>query len=187
MAFLALLIGTVSVSQAQQGLELPAKFTAFAVSTGGPRTDSVATNVDITVNRWSTAAETQRLVDVLKEKGPEALLEALRDMKSVGTINTPGNLAYDLRYAHQEPMPEGGRRIFLATDRPISYWEAVNQPRVSNYPFTFIEMRINPQGEGEGKLALATKVDVSTDGQRIELVNYSNQPIQLNQVRLLRK
>ena len=44
-----------------------------------------------------------------------------------------------------------------ATDRPISYWETVNRPRVSDYPFTFIELRLNKDGDGVGKLAIAAK------------------------------
>jgi hypothetical protein len=161
----------------------PATFTAFAVSPGGPRTSSVATQVDITINRWSTAAESERLLTVLKEKGPEKLLDALQDVKSVGTIRTPGDLAYDLRYAHAEPGEDGGTRIFLATDRPVSYWEAVNRPRVSDYPFTFFELRLNKNGDGEGKLSLATNLTRSTDGKMVELENYDAQPIALNEVR----
>jgi hypothetical protein len=161
---------------------LPERFTAFAVSLGGPRTQPIASQVEITVNRWSTEAESQRLINVLRERGADALLDALRDLKPVGAINTPGNLAYDLHFGYQEPFENGGRRIFLATDRPISYWEVVNQPRVVHYPFTFIELRMNGKGEGEGKLALATQIHVSDDGKTIELVNYRTQPINLNEV-----
>jgi hypothetical protein len=168
---------------AQSTGTLPERFDAVAISTGGPRSDAVNTPVEITINRWSTPEENQRLINALKAHGPEAMLGTLRDLKSVGTINTPGNLAYDLRYAYQERTGEGGRQIVLATDRPISYWEAVNQPRIINYPFTFIELRMNSRGEGEGKLALATKIDVSSNGKLIELVGYSAQPIQLNEVR----
>lgn len=169
-------------AQAQRP-DLPVSLSAFAVSPGGPRTSAVATQVDITINRWSTSSESQRLLAVLKDKGPERLLEALQDVKSVGTIRTPGNLAYDLRFATSEPGEDGGMRIFLATDRPISYWEAVNRPRVSDYPFTFIELRLNGNGDGVGKLALATKLNVTKDGQTIELENYDAQPIALNEVR----
>src|SRR5215203_5166279 len=169
-------------SQAHQP-DLPMTLTAFAVSTGGVRTSAVASQVDITVSRWSTSAESQRLTTVLKEKGPERLIDALQDVKSVGTIRTPGNLAYDLRFAATEPGEDGGTRVFLATDRPVSYWEAVNRPRLSDYPFTFIELRLNKDGDGEGKLALATKLTVSKDGGTIELENYDTQPIALNQVR----
>ena len=56
---------------------------------------------------------------------------ASRRHKSTETIRTPDSLAYDLRYAHQSPGDEGGRRIVIATDRPVNFWEASNQPRVS--------------------------------------------------------
>ena len=181
----SLLLAAAAVA-AQDTLKLPARFTAFAVSTGGPRTSDVASQVEIVIERWSTAAESERLTEVLTTKGPDAALETLRELKPVGRISTPGNLAYDLHYAHQEPQPDGGRRIFLATDRPISYWEAVNQPRVSNYPFTFIELQMNATGEGEGKLALATKIERSANGRHLQLVSYASQPIQLNDVTLQR-
>jgi len=171
------------MAQSRPALTLPATFTAFAVSPGGPRTSAVASQVDITIDRWSTTGESDRLLALLKDKGPEKLLDALRDVKSVGTIRTPGNLAYDLRFAAVEPGEDGGHRVFLATDRPISFWEAVNRPRVSDYPFTFIELRLKAGGDGEGKLALATKVIINKDGKTIELENYDGQPIALNEIR----
>ncbi|HEX8031655.1 MAG TPA: hypothetical protein VF491_24470 [Vicinamibacterales bacterium] len=183
VALIALAAISVSVVAQSSRPDLPLTLNAFAVSPGGPRTSAVASQVDITINRWSTSAESERLLAVLKEKGPDKLLDALQDVKSVGTIRTPGNLAYDLRYAYSEPGEDGGTRIFLATDRPVSYWEAVSRPRLSDYPFTFIELRLNGRGEGEGKLALATKINTSKDGKTIELENYDAQPIALNEVR----
>lgn len=179
---LGIIAGGRLVAQTGQP-SLPASFTAFAVSPGGARSSAVASQVEITIDRWSMAAESQRLMTVLKDKGPEKLVDALRDVKSVGTIRTPGNLAYDLRFAYSEPGEDGGQRILLATDRPISFWEAVNRPRVNDYPFTFIELRLNGRGEGEGKLALATKLNLSRDGKTLELENYDSQPIALNEVR----
>ena len=172
-----------SGSSAQTTRNLPGRFTAFAVSTGGPNSNPVASRVEITVDRWSSAGEAKQLMTILKEQGPEKLLESLRAMKPVGSIRTPGNLAYDLHFAHVEPGEDGGQRIVLATDRPLSYWEAVNRPRTYDYPFTFIELHVNGGGEGEGKLALATKITSSRDGKTLELENYESQPIQLNSVR----
>jgi hypothetical protein len=156
------------------------RFSAVAVniSTVG-RTG--ATPVDITISRWTTDAERDRLVSIFKEKGAKALLSALQDMRPVGTINTPGNIAYDLRYARQLPGEDGGRRIVLATDRPIGFWEASNQPRSAEYPFLLIELRMNKNGEGEGKLSLATKLTLNDNVLVIE--NYANQPVMLNEVR----
>jgi hypothetical protein len=177
-------LGATTIAQ-QWNEVLPLRLTAFAVGTGGIATPPVAGRIDITVTRWSTSSETAALLGTLKEKGPEALLEAVRDAKSVGTIQTPGNLAYDLRYAEQEMLGDGIRRVVLITDRPISMWEAVNRPRTYDYPFTLIELRLNEQGEGEGKLNLATRIDISRTGRTVQLENYDTQPIHLNEVRRL--
>jgi hypothetical protein len=184
LAMVATLMTTIGPATVQaQSAAGREEFTATAVNLGGPRSESGTTPVDITIERWSSAAEGQRLIETLKGKGADAMLDVLRDQKPVGTIQVPGNLAYDLRYAHQEQLPDGGRRIVLATDRPMSHWEIASQPRSAQYPFTFIELRVNRQGEGEGKLALATKIDVSPGGQFLELVNYAVQPVHLNNVR----
>lgn len=180
-----LLVATLSTTaNAQRPSDaLPQHFRANAIGTGGLYTRPVTSQVDITISRWSTPGESERLLTTLKEKGPEALLDAVRDAKSVGTIRTPGNLAYDLRYAQQEMIGDGIQRIVLITDRPISMWEAVNRPRSFDYPFTMIELRINSSGEGEGKLNLATRIDVSRTGKMVELENYDTQPIHLTEVR----
>jgi hypothetical protein len=178
-------VATAAVA-ARQSSDAPAAqevFTATAVTPGGPRSSAEVTPVELTITGWSSQADRQRLIETVRQKGADAMLDVLRELEPVGSIKVPGNLAYDLRYAHQAQLPEGGRRIFLATDRPMTHWEIANRPRVSQYPFTFIELRLDGEGQGEGKLALATKVDVSRNGEHIELVNYTEQPIQLNNVK----
>ena len=157
-------------------------YTAFAVSLGGPRMASGTGQLELTIDRWSTEAERQRLREAIA-KGRDEALEVLRDMRPVGSIRTPDTVAYDLRYAHQVPGEDGGHRIFLATDRPIGFWEAANRPRSIEYPFTFIELRVDDQGEGEGRLSLATRVTGSPDGRIVQLEDYAAQPVQLNRVR----
>jgi hypothetical protein len=185
----ALLVGMCVTSlsdaliwQSQSSLIMPQRFTAFAVSLGGPRSTSGTAQLDIVVNRWSTDAERQRLVEALKQSQHE-LLETLRDLRPVGYIRSATSIGYDLHYAHQVPGDEGGRRIFIATDRPMGFWEVSRQARTVDYPFTLIELRMNREGEGEGKLSLATRVIASSDGKYVELENYTAQPVQLNQVR----
>jgi hypothetical protein len=185
-AAVILALNTATVAQ-RPNEALPLRLTAIAIGTGGVATRAVASQVTITITRWSTPEESARLVATLKDKGPEALLEAVRDAKSVGSIQTPGNLAYDLRYAEQDMLGDGIRRIALITDRPISMWEAVNRPRTIDYPFTFIELRLNDRGEGEGKLNLASRIDVSRTGRTLQLENYDTQPIHLNEVRRSRQ
>jgi hypothetical protein len=71
-------------SAATQSNQPAERFTAFAVSTGGARGGAVASTVQITIDRWSTDADRQRLIDTLQSKGPEALLDTLRDTRQPG-------------------------------------------------------------------------------------------------------
>lgn len=179
----ALLVSGLSASESQNsGSDSRLACSAFAASTGGPRTRPVATVVDITVERWSTEAERRRLVEALKQD-EDALLDRLRGLPRVGFIRTPSALGWDLHYAHVRPADEGGQHVVIATDRPISIWEAVHRPRSIDYPFTFIELRLDREGRGEGKLSLATRVISSSDGGSVQLENYAAQPVQLNEVK----
>jgi hypothetical protein len=154
-------------------------FTAIAVVNNN--LGSGAGTVQMQIARWSTEAERKMLVSTLLEKGPGALLEALRDARPVGTIKTPDSLAYDLRYAHQSQAEEGKRRIVFATDRPIGFWEQREQPRTIEYPFTVIQMEIGPDGTGTGTLSYATKIRAYAN--TIELENFATSPVMLTEVR----
>jgi hypothetical protein len=142
---------------------------------------SGAGRVIMRVTRWSTEAERGKLTAALLSGGNDALLKALQHEKSVGTIKTPDSLGYDLRYAHQEPGEDGGRRIVIATDRPIGFWEVRNQPRTLDYPFTVIQMQLDKNGEGTGTLSLATKI--TAKGNTIELENFASSPAMLTEIR----
>ena len=104
-------------------------------------------------------------------------------MPVVGHLGTPGNLSWDLRFARNIPLPDGGERVVLVTDRRIGFWEAANQPRSIDYPFTVVELRLNGDGTGEGKISVATKIVVDKDHNMITLENYDLQPVQLTNVK----
>ena len=155
-------------------------FTANAVSSS-PQYGTGQQLVDINVTRWSTPAERDRLVMALTSKGQDQLLKELQKMKDTGTIRTPDSLGYPLRYAFQVPDPEGGRTIVIATDRPIGFWEATNQPRSFDYPFTVIQMHIDRDGTGKGTMSYATRITAKKG--TIELEDFATQPIMLNNIK----
>jgi hypothetical protein len=154
-------------------------YTAVAIVNNNLR--SGAGNVLIDITRWSTEAERAKLVSTLLELGPQELLKELRNSRSTGTIRTPDTLAFDLRYANQTPLGDGSRRIVLATDRPIGFWEASHQPRTIDYPFTVIQMEIDRNGRGKGTMSYATKI--TAVGKTIELENFTTSPVMLTEIR----
>jgi hypothetical protein len=160
----------------------PERFTAFAVNMGSPG-QAWAERVEIVVNRWSTVAERDRLLTVLFEKGPDKLLDVLTDLPRVGYFRTPNSIGYDLHFAQRARLPDGGEHVVLITDRYITFWEAANRPRSIDYPFTVIELHINANGIGEGKMSLATQITADKENKLIVLENYGTQPVLLNDVR----
>ena len=135
----------------------------------------------ISIDRWSTDAERTGLVTTLLERGPDKLLDELQDTRPVGRIRTPDSLGYDLHYAQQTPTEEGGRRIVIATDRPIGFWEASRQPRSIDYPFTVIQMQLDRNGHGKGTMSVATKIRAYDN--TIELENFASAPVMLTEIR----
>jgi len=160
----------------------PERFTAFAVNMGSIGRGG-ANTVTIEIERWSTEAERDALIKAFQEKGPDGLLKALQKSKRVGFMRLPNSLGYDLRFARQVPGEDGGRRIVIATDRRIGFEEARQQARTMDYPFNLTEIRFNAQGEGEGRMAVATKITYNKEKQVLELENYSSEPLRLTTVR----
>ncbi len=163
-------------------------FTAFAINmNSGPKTATV----DIRIERWSTDAERQTLLSILTEekdkyRANQALLKALQKMPKAGYIRTPNTLAWDLRYARQNPMEDGSRQIVVGTDRPVGFAEARNQPRTMDYPFTVIEMRLNKEDKGEGKMLAGTQLYIDPKTKNLVLENYGQQPVRLNEIKRLK-
>lgn len=140
-----------------------------------------AAPVTIRITRWTPEGEQEKLMAILAAKGTDGLVRALQDAKSVGSIGTPQQLPYDLRYARQEKMEGDGRRIILMSDRPMEAWERLSAAVSRDYPITWIELKLDASGRGEGSISLAARLRLLGDILGIE--DYGNQPAKLNDVR----
>lgn len=178
---LAALALVASAPHAAAQTNQPAEaFTAFAINMSG--IGSGAGTVDIVIERWSSKAEEAALQQAFADKGPEKLLDALRDTKRVGYIRSPQSTGWDLRFATQFQDEEGGRRIYLLTDRRMSFREVRNNGRTMDYPFTLIELHLDRNGEGEGRASIMTRITLNKKTGQIELENYGIQPVSLTKV-----
>ena len=158
--------------------DAPARFTAAAVNMNR----GVAGTVDIVVNRWSSDADCDRLMNVMFDKGPGRLLDALQRMPRMGYLRTPGSIGWDIQFARHMPAKDGGERIILVTDRRMSFREVANRHRSVDYPFTVIELLVQPNGDGDGKITVATKISADKHSNVVVLENYEIQPVLLTKV-----
>jgi hypothetical protein len=157
----------------------PEQFTAITQNMNVGRQGTV----QITIENWSADTDRTALLETFLDKGQDDMLRQLQRMSRKGFLRLPNTTGWEIRYAVQQPQPDGGRRIIIATDRPVSMGEAVNQGQISEYPFTLIELHLNKDGVGEGKMSTAAKIQLSRDKQQIELENYGNTPTNLSEVK----
>lgn len=179
-AAVVLTSSAIAVAQGQKE-----SYTGFAINmNSGPRTAVV----DFTIERWSTDAERDALLAIIQEnRNPtDQLLRELQKMPKVGYIRTPQSLAWDLRYARESPLPDGGRRVVFATDRPIGFWEARNRPRSMDYPFTVVEIQFDKNDKGVGKILAGTKIYIDKKTNSLVLENFGQQPVRFNEIRRLK-
>lgn len=114
------------------------------------------------------------------------LTTAISGSPTVGYIWTNEVVGYSIKYAFHAPLPGGGERIILATDRRLGAYNSAWKPTGStptDYEFTVVEMRLDSKGSGEGKTSLTTKVVVDADAKTIALDNYSTAPATLQSVK----
>jgi hypothetical protein len=156
------------------------RLTAFAVNMN----NSVRTGtVDIVIERWSTPEETSNLKAILVEGGDDKLLSALQKIKPrCGFVRTSTSLGWDLYFARETPLPDGGRKIVVATDRPVSMWEAQNQGRLSDYQFSLAEIRLPATGKGQGKAIPRAQLSFNKETNTLEIENYDREPVRLNEI-----
>jgi hypothetical protein len=158
------------------------RFTASAVTTS-PIGQAITTTIEISIDRWSTDAERDRLVTTLKQRGPDALLEQLRALPQVGYISTPQSKGWALHFARSTPLDEGRRQVTIATDRPLAPDERPARGRTVDYPFSLLDIRFDAQGIGTGKIAYASNLAYNTRTGTIEIEKYGQQPVRLSNVR----
>jgi len=122
-------------------------------------------------------------------KPPDPIAElttALSKAPTVGYLWTNETVGYSIKFAQRIPLPSGGERIILATDRPLGGGTAGWRPTLAgtptNYAFTLIELRMDSKGVGEGKASLTSKVIFDSEAKTLMLDNYAGTPAILQSV-----
>ena len=190
---IALSLVLVAVQPIAAEVTLPIRIRTFAVNMSNNLTGANGI-LEITVDKWSTTEERVSLLQTVP-KGQDDLLRALQKKSVKGRIRIPGwtgpdpqnyRLGWNLRYAWHEPLPDGGDKIVLATDRQMSFRETVNNPRTTDYPFLLIQMQIK-DGKGEGKMAPFLQIMFDKKKNVIEMENYGTEPVRLNEITVEKK
>ena len=176
-----LILGSLRAPLSAQVMAGPQRYTAIVMNMGS--NPAGGGRVAVVIERWSSEPDRARLFAAFKTQGPEKLLEAIRDSPTVGSVRLPNGQQWELRYAFESALPEGGRRVVVATDRPIGSQEARSGSSRLDYPFTLIELRFDREGVGDGRLSVYSKIVLSLDQQTLEFEDYGSERGRLTEVR----
>ncbi len=140
----------------------------------------------LTIERNTSDADADRFVQILKKDGTDGLLKAISKEK-LGRFAITGNVGRDINTV-REQRTDTGRRITIIFERWLQMFELRYGTRSEDYPFTYIELYINDNGEGEGTIFPAAKIYFDKKkANTINIENFGIYPARLAAVKLLTK
>ena len=186
-ALLAFALSTAALLPGSLRAQAPLKVETFTGTTVN-LAPGAAERLKIDIFRWASDADRDTLFGAIKEKGVSQLPAALEKAQTAGYVWGSGSLGYSVKYAHRSTSPEGGERIVLVTDRRLGSWgrdawRAAGQATGEEGAFTVVELRLNKQGRGEGKMSFASKVAADAATKTLSLESYAAAPVMLKDVR----
>ncbi len=179
------MLGAMASTAATQATDL---FTATTVNM-----DPAGEELRFDLLRWSSEEDRQSVLEVLMspaaQESDEAELSELSDLPTLGYV-WPGSsgIGYSVKYAHRTQTSDGGEHITLVTNRRLgthgrASWRPTDAPATPIRPFTVIELRLDSNGEGEGKTSAATDIVFDASNGTVALRDYDAEPVVLESVK----
>ena len=164
--FLLIVVGTIVQAQGRMTIQA----TAMGTSTQLGR----LYNVNILIEKFSTADDQQTLIAAFKRSGQDGLIDVLEDMNPKGRVRfASGGVGNDVKYIIELPSDKG-RKLRLITDRNLAFGELYNGTRSRDYSVGAIELVLTPDGKGSGTVLPACKLRVNKKTKQIEIETYQN-------------
>jgi len=146
----------------QRGTNETIDATAFGTSTQMGRNFGVK----IIIYEFSSPEDRDILIQAFQKGQNDGLVNALEKMKSVGRIQIPGTLGYDLTFIREILTPTG-RKIRFVTSRKIAFGESYWDTQTKSFNLTAGEININDKDKdkSDGVLFPAAQLIVNKEGE----------------------
>ena len=136
--------------------------TAFGTSTQLGRNFGIK----IIIHEFSSPEDRDILIQAFQKGQNDGLVNALEKMKSVGRIQIPGTIGYDLSFIREILTPTG-RKIRFVTNRKIAFGESYRDTETKSFNLTAGEININDKDKdkSDGVLFPAAQLIVNKEGE----------------------
>jgi hypothetical protein len=149
------------------------KFTG-RILTGGSINTVPVLNCKISIEKYSNTEEILELVRIMNEDGYQAFMKAFRESNK-GSFQVIGGRGLNVTiHATNTTSTDKGRRVQLFTQRQS--WDVDVQQRMSGrYLFMVIELDIDAEGRGTGRIYPAAEIQFNSEG-KIVMKGYDSAP-----------
>lgn len=152
-------------------------FTGTVVIYGSGRNiRTVTAPFTLYIDGQTSAADAQRLLGILQERGQRGLLDAIQRNSNLGRLSIGGRVGRELGAVVVDNV-DGKRRIRAITDRWVGFGEIWRSSRSTDYPFTYIELLVDPRtGRGDGTFIAAARVRWRGSENQVEIEDFGTFP-----------
>jgi hypothetical protein len=136
---------------------------------------------DFRITQYTTDQEVQSLAQLVKEKGTDALRRALEkeDKGRIAVVGSTGN-----QIAVARKRQEGSNTIItIVTARTMPFMELYNNGRTTDYPFGYLQVKLDANGQGTGQIMAAARIRFDKKKGEYQIESFGNQYIKATNVR----
>ncbi len=178
--FTLVLLVSLSVAAVAQDKTPTEAYTGVAVGTGGS-VGGKTIPFDFRIVQYTTDEELQNFAQLVKDKGTDALRRAL-EKQDKGRISAVGSTGNQIAVARKRQ--EGSDTIItIVTARAMPFVELYNNGRTTDYPFGYLQVKLDPTGKGGGQIMAAAKIRFDKKKGQYQIESFGNQYIKATNVR----
>ena len=176
---LFLILSLAFVSSAQDKVSAEA-YSGTAIGTGGS-VGGKTIQFDFRITQYTTDEEVQNFAQLVKDKGTDGLRRAL-EKEDKGRINVVGSTGNQIAVARKRQ--QGSDTIItIVTARTMPFLELYNSGRTTDYPFGYLQVKLDANGQGAGQIMAAARIRFDKKKGEYQIESFGNQYIKATNIR----
>lgn len=177
---ISFLLVSLSLVVSAQDKTLPEAYSGVAMGTGGSVGGKMI-SFDFRITQYTTDEELQNFAQLVKDQGTDALRRAL-EKEDKGRINAVGSTGNQIAVARKRQHGTD-TIITIVTARIMPFMELYRNGRSTDYPFGFLQVKLDATGKGTGQIMAAAKIRFDKKKGQYEIESFGNQYIKATNVR----
>lgn len=136
---------------------------------------------DFRVSQYTTDEDVQKFAQLVKEQGTDALRKVL-EKEDKGRINAVGSTGNQIAIARKRQQGSD-TLVTIITARNMPFVELYRNGRTTDYPFGFLQIKLDAKGQGTGQIMAAARIRFDKKAGQYQIESYGNQYLKAVNIR----